>query len=217
MGPGVVDVYGIKGRRHAWVAPGGDPKHLSHEVVQHQKAKVGGRESVYYLLTRKPYGNAEVPPEIARALQAVPAETIVEVSGAGVRAITLNGLPAKIAQIVGVGLLNRPGQGRRGQLDALVVCTRLAGQEGVHLSMHDLRGELQGAVRKIYEDLADELRLRFVFVPESDMLVAIGVSRDGPHPPRARERLCRCLQHPPAQLDVCYIDGLPVRVKRVAE
>jgi len=171
---GGVDVYHLgKGRVSSWSSPTWEAKYYTNSVVAVQKAKAGGRESIYFVFSAKRDGEAEIPPEVERAHAGQPTETIVEVSASGVRAIALRGLPAVVTRIVGVGLLNRPGSN---QIDELAVCSRLEGKTGTFLSRHSLAGTLIGKVREIYADIELEPRLAFTFLAQSNELVAVGES-----------------------------------------
>ncbi len=171
---GGVDVYHLaKGRIFSWSSPTWEAKYYTNSVVSVQKAKAGGRESVYFVFSAKRDGDAKIPPEVERAHAGQPTENIVEVSATGVRVIPLLGLPAVVTQIVGVGLLNRPGSN---QIDELAVCSRLQGKNETLFSRHSLAGTLIGKVREIYADIALEPRLSFSFLAHSNELVAVGDS-----------------------------------------
>jgi hypothetical protein len=171
---GGVDVYHLgKGRVSSWSSPTWEAKYYTNSVVAVQKAKAGGRESIYFVFSAKRDGEAKIPPEVERAHAGQPTESIVEVSASGVRVIALLGLPAVVTKIVGVGLLNRPGSN---QIDELAVCSRLEGKTGTFFSRHSLAGTLIGKVREIYADIELEPRLAFTFLAQSNELVAVGES-----------------------------------------
>jgi hypothetical protein len=173
---GGVDVYHVsKGKIFSWKSPIWEEKYYSNRVTAVQKAKAGGRESVYFTFSAKHDGDLKIPPEVEKAHASHPLESIVEVTGAGVRVIPLQGLPGVVTQIVGVGLLNRPGSS---QIDELAVCARVEGKSETFFSRHSLAGALIGKVREIYAEVASYQRIDFSFLPQSNELFGVEESSE---------------------------------------
>lgn len=118
---GSVEVFNLRGRALGGVVPGTNPQHFSYEVVSSQKVRAGGKDAVYLVYRREPFKSGEAP------AQSSPADTVLEVTAAGVRAVPIMGLPAELDEILGVGPRSRPGSQ---QVDELVVLSRLKGRDG---------------------------------------------------------------------------------------
>lgn len=168
---GAVEVYDLRRRLHSGGVPGTDPRSFSYEVVSAQKVRAGDKDRVYFVFHRAAYKGTKAP----KAEGSPPADTIVEVSDAGVRVISLLGLPSVPVQVAGLGLKNRPGSTH---IDELVLLLRFQDREGLFLSQHDLQGKARGEPRLVYADVSGQQRFSFTFLPQSDLLVATGDSSE---------------------------------------
>lgn len=171
---GELEVYGLTKRLFSWQSTRNDPKHYSHKVTLVHQAQIDGRLVIYYVYHHEPWkglSTKDAPPL---------ADTLLEVSSAGIKEVKLQGLPGANEQIAGVAVWNRPGSK---QVDGLVLCTRFDGNETMYQSVHSRDGQLRTPAREVYvlprinagEELSNPLppRWNFVFVPQSNVLAAI--------------------------------------------
>lgn len=174
---GVVEVYNLDSRVQKWQAPRFEPKYYAHDVKSAQTVAVRGRATMYFVFRREPYSGASVPDDIAADAKKVPTESLVEVSGAEIRQVELQGLPGRIERILGVGIWERPKSAQQ-TADAaeLLAATKLEDLDSVCFSRHALDGRLIEQPRESYVDLAGEHRLEFEFLPGRELLVARGTS-----------------------------------------
>jgi hypothetical protein len=151
------------------------PNIYEYQVTDIHRAALNGKQLLFAVINRRPYDSAD---NFSGADRAFHGQTknyaIYKIDDTGVSELFLADFDWKIAKVLCVGVLNRPGSRA---IDEILVCSRKEKSDDIYFSRHKSDGTLIGEPRKAYVEIKDD-RLTFEFIEHSQTMLLRNRSKD---------------------------------------